>query len=78
MSVSLACPKCQHKRSNVMDTRMAEDGAYIRRRRTCAGCGHRWSTKEVPLSAIDMEVRLRICVRDGKISVDAAEQAHDV
>jgi transcriptional repressor NrdR len=40
----------------VVDSRLAEDGAAIRRRRECAGCGHRFTTfervDEVPMMVI--------------------------
>jgi transcriptional repressor NrdR len=40
----------------VVDSRLAEDGAAIRRRRECAGCGHRYTTferiDEVPLMVV--------------------------
>jgi len=40
----------------VVDSRVAEDGGAIRRRRECAGCGHRYTTferiDEVPLMVI--------------------------
>jgi transcriptional repressor NrdR len=40
----------------VVDSRLAEDGAAIRRRRECVGCGHRYTTferiDEVPLMVI--------------------------
>jgi transcriptional repressor NrdR len=40
------CPFCQHPDSQVKDSRPAEDGFAIRRRRQCEGCGARFSTFE--------------------------------
>jgi transcriptional repressor NrdR len=40
------CPFCQHLDSQVKDSRPAEDGAAIRRRRQCEACGARFSTFE--------------------------------
>jgi len=41
----MKCPFCQHDDSQVLDTRVSEDGA-IRRRRRCASCDKRFTTYE--------------------------------
>lgn len=40
------CPFCRHADSRVIDSRTADDGQAIRRRRTCQACGRRFSTME--------------------------------
>ncbi|MFN7184197.1 transcriptional regulator NrdR [Thermomonas haemolytica] len=40
------CPFCQHADTRVLDSRVSEDGATIRRRRGCEACGERFSTLE--------------------------------
>lgn len=40
------CPFCRHPDSRVVDSRMAEDGAAIRRRRQCPECERRFTTVE--------------------------------
>ena len=40
------CPYCKHTDSRVLDSRVAEDGASIRRRRQCPACERRFSTVE--------------------------------
>ncbi len=40
------CPYCKHPDSRVIDSRTAEDGAAIRRRRSCPACGRRFTTQE--------------------------------
>ena len=40
------CPFCQHVDTRVIDSRVSDDGATIRRRRDCAACGERFSTLE--------------------------------
>src|SRR5687768_18508971 len=40
------CPFCQHVDTRVIDSRVSEDGATIRRRRECEACGERFSTIE--------------------------------
>ena len=40
------CPFCQHTDTRVIDSRVSEDGATIRRRRVCEACGERFSTLE--------------------------------
>ena len=42
----MRCPSCGHIESKVVDSRPSEDGASIRRRRECLGCGHRFTTYE--------------------------------
>ena len=41
----MQCPKCG-KNSRVLDTRTAEKGNAIRRRRICTACGQRFTTFE--------------------------------
>ena len=49
----MQCPFCAHPESRVVDSRMAEDGRAIRRRRECEQCNQRFTTyerlEEVPL-----------------------------
>jgi len=40
------CPFCRHPDSRVIDSRTADDGAAIRRRRSCPECGRRFTTQE--------------------------------
>jgi transcriptional repressor NrdR len=40
------CPYCRHPDSRVVDSRVSEDGAAIRRRRSCPACGRRFTTQE--------------------------------
>lgn len=42
----MRCPFCAHEDSQVKDSRPSEDGASIRRRRQCEGCGARFTTFE--------------------------------
>ena len=41
-------PFCGHADTQVVETRMAEDGDFIRRRRQCAHCEKRFTTYERP------------------------------
>ncbi|KAG1267637.1 hypothetical protein G6F65_013897 [Rhizopus arrhizus] len=43
---SMYCPFCQHADTRVIDSRVSEDGATIRRRRECEACNERFSTLE--------------------------------
>jgi transcriptional repressor NrdR len=49
----MRCPYCYNEDDKVVDSRVAEDGRAIRRRRECLGCGRRFTTferaEEVPL-----------------------------
>jgi transcriptional repressor NrdR len=40
------CPYCKRSDSRVIDSRTADDGAAIRRRRSCPECGRRFTTQE--------------------------------
>ena len=40
------CPYCKRTDSRVIDSRTADDGAAIRRRRSCPECGRRFTTQE--------------------------------
>jgi transcriptional repressor NrdR len=40
------CPYCKNPDSRVIDSRTADDGAAIRRRRSCPSCGRRFTTQE--------------------------------
>ena len=44
----MKCPFCSHADTQVVETRMAEDGDFIRRRRQCASCEKRFTTYERP------------------------------
>jgi transcriptional repressor NrdR len=50
------CPVCAGVEDKVVDSRLAEDGGAIRRRRECLGCGRRFTTfervEEVPLIVV--------------------------
>ena len=57
----MRCPFCQHTDSRVLESRSAESGQSVRRRRECLDCKHRFTTYEriefVPITVIK---------RDGK------------
>src|SRR5258708_1296416 len=42
----MQCPFCRNPDSRVIDSRSTEDGAAIRRRRSCPECGKRFTTQE--------------------------------
>ncbi|HEY1831046.1 MAG TPA: transcriptional regulator NrdR [Acidimicrobiales bacterium] len=42
----MRCPWCAVDDDRVVDSRLAEDGVAIRRRRECLGCGRRFTTFE--------------------------------
>ena len=55
------CPFCQHTDTRVIDSRVSEDGATIRRRRECEACGERFSTLE------NIEIKLPTVIKsDGR------------
>lgn len=42
----MKCPFCQHEETQVLDTRVSEEGDSIRRRRRCVSCDKRFTTYE--------------------------------
>jgi transcriptional repressor NrdR len=46
------CPYCRHMDSRVIDSRTADDGAAIRRRRACPACGRRFTTQETVILTV--------------------------
>ncbi len=61
------CPFCSHDDTRVIDSRVVEDGAAVRRRRECESCGKRFSTFERSV------LRLPLVVKK-----DGARQAFDI
>lgn len=57
----MRCPKCSEVEDKVIDSRTVKNGDVIRRRRVCAGCGHRFTTYEEVV-----KVTLRVIKRDGR------------
>lgn len=56
----MRCPACGHADTRVVDSREADDGQSIRRRRACDSCGERFTTRERSESA-----RIQVVKRDG-------------
>src|SRR3954453_23719739 len=52
----MICPTCQHNGTRVLDSRPADEGRSIRRRRECESCGFRFTTfekvEEMPLIVV--------------------------
>lgn len=50
------CPSCHADDTKVVDSRLAEEGTSVRRRRQCLTCAHRFTTferaEEVPLTVL--------------------------
>ncbi|NIC41542.1 transcriptional regulator NrdR [Aquabacterium sp. A08] len=44
----MKCPFCGHADTQVVETRVAEEGTFIRRRRRCGACDKRFTTYERP------------------------------
>ena len=70
----MRCPACGGLRDKVVDSRQADDGASIRRRRECETCGGRYTTFE----RVE-EVPLQVRKRDGRVEpFDASKVAAGV
>ena len=53
----MKCPFCSHADTQVVETRISEDGDFIRRRRQCAACEKRFTTYERPDVTFPMVVK---------------------
>lgn len=58
----MRCLYCGHRRTQVVDSRPGQDNSHIRRRRSCPGCGRRFTTFEHP-----GEKRPLVVKRDGRL-----------
>lgn len=61
------CPYCRHTDTRVLDSRVAEDGTSIRRRRTCPECERRFTTVE--------QMQLTVVKRSGVTEPFSREKA---
>ncbi len=61
------CPYCRHTETRVLDSRVAEDGASIRRRRSCSSCEKRFTTVE--------QMQLTVVKRSGATEPFSREKA---
>ena len=70
----MRCPFCQSEDTQVKDSRPAEDGASIRRRRSCNACGARFTTFE------RVQLREMVVVKaDGRREAfDREKMAHSI
>jgi len=57
----MRCPSCGEEKDKVIDSRSAEQGRVIRRRRQCLGCDRRFTTYE----RLEETVRLTVVKKDG-------------
>ncbi|MGH6720409.1 MAG: transcriptional regulator NrdR [Alphaproteobacteria bacterium] len=86
----MRCPFCGHEDSQVKDSRPTDDGASIRRRRHCLGCGARFTTFErvqlrdlvvvkktgmrVPFDRDKLQRSIEIAVRKRPVEPDRIER----
>jgi len=61
------CPYCRATDTRVLDSRVAEEGGAIRRRRTCSECGKRFTTIE--------QMQLTVVKRSGATEPFVREKA---
>ena len=87
------CPFCNHGDTQVMETRLADTGDSIRRRRRCAGCDRRFTTYErielsmptvvkndggrVDYDRAKLEFSMRLALRKRPVTKEAFESALD-
>ena len=65
----MKCPFCGHAETQVIETRLSEDGSFVRRRRRCSSCDKRFTTYERPEVSFPMVVK-----KDGRrIEYDPAK-----
>ena len=85
------CPFCKHSDTQVLDTRVSEEGDVIKRRRRCEKCDKRFTTYERPELALPAIVNkngsraeynrnklidsMGIALRKRPVSAEAVEEA---
>lgn len=63
------CPFCKNSDTKVLDSRLAEEGGAIRRRRSCLGCEKRFTTiEQMQLSVVKRSGATEPFARDKAIS----------
>jgi transcriptional repressor NrdR len=67
VSGAVHCPYCRHTDTRVLDSRVAEDGTSIRRRRSCSECEKRFTTVEA--------MQLTVVKRSGATEAFSREKA---
>lgn len=87
----MRCPFCQSEDTQVKDSRPAEDGSVIRRRRVCSVCGGRFTTFErvqlrelvvvkksgrhVPFDRDKLMHSVQVALRKREVDVERVERA---
>ena len=60
----MRCPYCGYRESKVVDSRPADEGASIRRRRECLSCEKRFTTYETVEYLPDRQIPFRFGLTD--------------
>ncbi|WP_211452911.1 transcriptional regulator NrdR [Collimonas antrihumi] len=87
----MKCPFCQHEETQVLDTRVSEEGDSIRRRRRCMQCDKRFTTFErielampvvvkkngsrTDFDPLKLRASLMLALRKRPVSVEALDEA---
>lgn len=77
------CPSCQADDTKVVDSRLADEGAAVRRRRQCLSCSFRFTTyerlEELPLTVVKSDGSIQPFDRDKIVfGVRAASKGRSV
>ena len=87
----MKCPFCGHSNTQVLDTRISEDGDAVRRRRRCEACDRRFTTYErielffpaivkkngsrVDYTRAKLKDSMRLALRKRPVSAEAIDEA---
>jgi transcriptional repressor NrdR len=87
----MRCPFCGHSDSQVLETRVSDDGDVLRRRRQCPDCGKRFTTYEraelsmpsvvkkngsrVEYASEKLRASIALALRKRPVAADAIEEA---
>ncbi len=53
----MKCPYCSHDDDKVINSRASRDGRYVRRRRQCSACGHKFTTLETAIASTPLVIK---------------------
>jgi len=87
----MRCPFCNHNETQVIDSRVSDEGDFIRRRRRCAHCDKRFTTYErpdisfpaivkkdgrrVPYARAKLQASLQLALRKRPVSTEQLDSA---
>ena len=72
----MKCPFCSHQDTQVVETRVAEDGGFIRRRRRCPSCDKRFKDgRRIEFERAKLLASMKLALRKRPVSTEQVDGA---